>query len=291
MKKFVILVGPTASGKTGLSIQLAKHYGFEIINGDSVQVYQGLDIGSAKIKPTEMQGVKHHLLDIRDPKNPYSVFDFQTDARHLLETIEHPMIVGGTGFYINAAISNYEFVEEKRHDDFDRSRDHLSNLELYEQLIQHDPEIIIDVNNRRRLLRALEQALAGTPRSQKNKKDEKLYQPLIIYLDLKRDLLEERLWTRLNKQLEDGFIDEVKGLLSQGISIHAIGYREIESYLRGELSEAKMKEKIIKASKTLAKKQKTYFINQMHPMVLDACSPTLFEDAKALIDSYMRGQS
>jgi tRNA dimethylallyltransferase len=287
MKKLVILVGPTGSGKTGLSIQLAKHFGFEIINGDSVQVYQGLDIGSAKIKPEEMEGISHHLLSFRDPRQPYSVFNFQHDARHLIETLDKPMIVGGTGFYINAAISNYEFVEEKRHEEFDRSRDHVSNMELYDQLIKHDPEIIIDYHNRRRLLRALEQALSGNLRSQKNKKDEKIYQPLIIYLDLNKDVLVERLWNRLEKQLKDGFVEEVKQLLLEGISIHAIGYREIEQYIKGLLTEAEMKEAIIKASKVLAKKQKTYFINQMHPVILDACSKTLVEDAKNLIASYL----
>lgn len=287
MKKFVILVGPTGSGKTGLSIKIAKHFHFEIINGDSVQVYKGLNIGSAKITPEAMEGIPHHLLDMRDPQSPYSVYDFQRDARHLIQTIDHPMIVGGTGFYINAAISHYEFVEEKRHEDFDRSRDHLSNLELYHQLIQHDPEIVIDLNNRRRLLRALEQALSGTPRSQKNKKDEKLYHPLIIYLDLPRDVLEERLVQRLDQQLKDGFIDEVKHLLDQGISINAIGYREIEHYLKGLLTEEEMKHAIIKASKQLAKKQKTYFINQMHPVVVDALSTTLLDDVITLISHYL----
>lgn len=287
MKKCIVIVGPTGSGKTGLSIKLAKRFGFEIINGDSVQVYRGLDIGSAKIKEDEKEGVPHHLIDIRDPKDSYSVFDFQRDVRDLISQIPRPMIVGGTGFYINAAISEYEFIEEKRDDAFDRRYDHLSNQELYEQLIELDPEIIIDQNNRRRVLRALEQALQGTPRSKKNRKDNRLYDVLIIYLDIDKDVLVDRLWKRLEKQLQEGFIDEVTHLREQGIHLNMIGYREIDQYLSKELSLDAMKEAIIKASKLLAKKQKTYFINQMKPVILDALSPTLLEDSINHIENFL----
>jgi tRNA dimethylallyltransferase len=287
MKKLIILVGPTGSGKTKVSIELAKTFGCEIINGDSVQVYQGLDIGSAKIKESEMMGVKHHLLSIKNPKDNYSVFEFQHDVRKLIDQISYPMIVGGTGFYINAAISKFEFVEEKRDASFDLNHEKYSNLELYEKLIKLDPDIIIDANNRRRVLRALEQAMAGTPRSTKNKKDERLYDPLIIYLDLDRSVLTKRLYLRLEKQLEDGFVEEVKVLKEQGIVVNAIGYREIDRYLDGELTYDEMKEEIIKVSKKLAKKQKTYFINQMKPLVYDALSETLIDDLKKVIKAYM----
>lgn len=287
MKKFVIIVGPTGSGKTKLSIEVAKTLGGEMINGDSVQIYRGLDIGSAKIKKNEMMGIKHHLLDIRDPNESYSVFEFQQDVRKLIDQIDFPVIVGGTGFYINAAISNFEFVEEKRNEAFDLAYENKTNLEIYHELIQLDPDIQIDANNRRRLLRALEQAHQGTPRSQKQKKDEKLYQPLIIYLDLDKEELTRRLWQRLLMQLEEGFIEEVKHLRDQGIKINAIGYREIDQYLSGELTFDQMKESIIKASKTLAKKQKTYFINQMHPLVFNALSKTLIEDVMKSIRDYL----
>lgn len=287
MKKFVIIVGPTGSGKTKLSILVAKAFGGEIINGDSVQVYRGLDIGSAKIKEEEMMGIKHHLLDIREPNEPYSVFEFQQNVRKLIETIDFPIIVGGTGFYMNAAISNFEFVEEKRDAHFDLRYQDKSNLDIYNELLKVDPMIKIDVNNRRRLLRALEQALQGTPRSQKQKKDERLYQPLIIYLDLEKEELIKRLWQRLDYQLEEGFIEEVEALKDRGITINAIGYREIDQYLSGELTFDEMKEAIIKASKTLAKKQKTYFINQMHPLVFHALSETLANDVMNSIKLYM----
>ena len=287
MKKFVIIVGPTGSGKTRLSIEVAKFFHGEIINGDSVQVYRGLDIGSAKIKVSEMMGIKHHLLDIREPNKSYSVYEFQQDVRSLLDKIDFPVIVGGTGFYINAAISNYEFIEEKRDHTFDEKYADKSNLEIYHELLSLDPEITIDSNNRRRILRALEQALQGTPRSKKQKKDEKLYQPLIIYLDLPKDVLMSKLWERLEIQLKDGFVDEVKSLKDHGIKINAIGYREIEKYLSGELSYEAMKEAIIKASKILAKKQKTYFMNQMKPNVFDALSNTLVDDVISLVKNYV----
>lgn len=287
MKKFIMIVGPTGSGKTKLSIEIAKRFHGEIINGDSVQIYEGLDIGSAKIKESEKESIKHHLLDIRKPGESYSVFEFQTDVRNLIDKIDLPIIVGGTGFYMNAVISRFEFVHEQRDEGFDQMYQDVSTEDIYQELMVLDPDLIIDPHNRRRLLRALEQAKQGEPRSSKNKKDERLYHPLIIYLDLDRKILEERLWKRLELQLHEGFIEEVKRLRDQDIHINAIGYREIDQYLSGELSLDEMKENIIKVSKKLAKKQKTYFINQMHPVVIDALSPSIIEDVMKLIQDYL----
>jgi len=288
MKKILVIVGPTGSGKTRLSIELAKSFHAEIINGDSVQVYKGLDIGSAKIKPLEMQGVKHHLLSIKDPKEPYSVYEFQQDSRRLFETIDLPMIVGGTGLYIKASLYDYEFIDPKRNDHFDDMYQSYSNDQLYELLLNYDPLIKIDPQNRRRVLRALEHAINGTPRSKKQKKDHLLYDACIIYLDLERNLLEPRLRQRLDQQIEEGFIEEVQALMDQGISINAIGYRELERYLKQEISLAEAKEQIIQVSKKLAKKQKTFFKNQMHPIMLDAMSKTLIDDAIHIVSSFLK---
>jgi tRNA dimethylallyltransferase len=290
MKKVIVIVGPTGSGKTGLSIKLAQAFSAEIINGDSVQVYEGLDIGSAKIKVSEQEGVLHHLFDVAKPKDAYSVYHFQRDARQLIDHIERPMIVGGTGLYIKAALYDYEFVEKKRDHLFDEMYHNLSNAELYRLLMQFDPEVIVDQNNRRRILRALEQALHGELRSQKKKKDELLYDALILYLDLDRTILESRLRKRLEAQLEAGFIQEVIGLFEKNIKVNAIGYRELAHYLEGTLTLEEAKEEIIRASKKLAKKQKTFFKNQMHPIILDALSPTLYEDAKKLIERFLGDQ-
>jgi len=288
MKKVIVIVGPTGSGKTGLSVKLAQHFHAEIMNGDSVQVYKGLDIGSAKIKPQEKQNIKHHLLDVVSIEEDYSVYHFQKDIRKLIENIDLPMIVGGTGLYIQAALYDYEFIESSRDKDFEESHEHESNELIYQKLVELDPEIKIEINNRRRLLRAYEQALLGEPRSQKKKKDTLLYDALILYLDLDRTILEQRLRTRLEMQLEEGFIEEVQKLREKNIHIHAIGYKEIDAFLDGQYTLDEAKEAIIKSSKRLAKKQKTWFKNQMHPMMLDALSPTLYEDALITIQSFIK---
>lgn len=288
MKKVLVIVGPTGSGKTALSIALAKAFGAEIINGDSVQVYQGLDIGSAKIKPIDMDNIPHHLLSFQDPKKPYSVFDFQRDTRRLFEQIHRPMIVGGTGLYIKAALYDYEFLEPERDRAIDEAHASLSNDQLYELLLTYDPDITIDKENRRRVLRALEHAMHGVPRSKKNKKDHLLYDACILYLDVEREKLEPRLRLRLDQQLNEGFIEEVQSLMNQDISMNAIGYRELESYLKKEITLDEAKENIIKVTKKLAKKQKTFFKNQMNPIMLDALSETLIDDAIKIVSSFLK---
>ena len=286
MKKVIVIVGPTASGKTKLSVELAKKINAEIINGDSVQVYQRLNIGSAKIKDSEKQGVKHHLFDVADPKDSYSVYQFQKDVRHLIDKIDVPMIVGGTGLYIKAALYNYEFEDENQKISYDAFKD-LTNEEIYNKLIVLDPNINIDKQNRRRLIRALELAKQGNLRSKKKRKDELLYDACIIYLDLDRQILEERLHLRLDKQLEEGFIDEVKSLQKDHISINAIGYREIEQYLNQEIDMDQMKLDIIKKSRQLAKKQKTWFKNQMQIHMIDALSEHVLDQAYQIVKAFL----
>ena len=288
MKKVVAIVGPTGSGKTGLSIDLAQKFGFEIINGDSVQVYKRLDIGSAKIKPDETKGIVHHLFDISDPKDTYTVYNFQKDVRKKITDIKNPLIVGGTGLYIKAALYDYEFVDEKKDDQFEKDHEQFDLETLYLKLLKLDPNIKIDQYNRRRVVRALEQATLGSKRSTKTKKDELLYDAFIIYLDLDRDVLEDRLNIRLDKQLSDGFIEEVKSLRKDGIHINAIGYREIDQYLDDKIQYEEMKTQIIKKSRQLAKKQKTWFKNQMQVHMLDALSPTLYKEAEMLVSKFLQ---
>lgn len=290
MKKVIAIVGPTASGKTKLGIEIAKKIGAEIINGDSVQVYQGLDIGSAKVMPSEMEGMTHHLLDICDPKTTYSVYNFQKDARNLIDQIKYPLIVGGTGLYIKAALYDYEFIESSRSIDFEMKYQDVSNESLYALLLEKDPQIKIDLNNRRRLIRALEQASLGEPRSKKVKKDHMLYDALIIYLDLDKKVLDERLRVRLEKQIDLGFLDEVKKLKDQHIEINAIGYRELSQYLDGILSLEEAKEQIIIHSRQLAKKQKTWFKNQMNPWMVDALDENLGDIVLNRIQSFLKGE-
>lgn len=287
MKKVIVIVGPTASGKTKLSIELAKKIGAEIINGDSVQIYQRLDIGSAKIKDEEKQNIKHHLFDIIDPIKTYTVYQFQKDVRKLIRDIDIPMIVGGTGLYIKAALYDYEFQDEHKKQLKNELYPHLSNEEIYKKLIELDPNIEIDQYNRRRLTRALELALLGQPRSAKTNKDELLYDACVIYLDLDRNILEQRLRQRLHKQLSDGFMDEVKSLRKDDIHINAIGYREIDDYLDGKIDFETMETQIIKKSKQLAKKQKTWFKNQMDIHMIDALDEEVINKAYEIVKRFL----
>lgn len=268
MKKIIVIVGPTASGKTKQSIHLAKKINAEIINGDSVQVYRELNIGSAKIKESEKENILHHLFDIRNAGEDYSAFDFQTDVRNLIDKIEVPMIVGGTGFYIKSALYNYEFSKEEDYDIKDY--DHLTNQELYNEIIKHDAKIDIDKNNRHRLVRALYLALNQENRSAKTGKDEPLYDILTFYLDVDRKVLKEMLVKRLDIMINDGLIEEVESLYNNDIILNIIGYREIALYLKGEVSLDEAKSLIIKSSMKLAKRQKTWFLNQMNSIVIDA---------------------
>lgn len=268
MKKIIVIVGPTASGKTKQSIYLAKKINAEIINGDSVQVYRELNIGSAKIKEAEKENILHHLFDIRNAGEDYSAFDFQTDVRNLIDKIEVPMIVGGTGFYIKSALYNYEFSKEEDYDIKDY--DHLTNQELYNEIIKHDAKIDVDKNNRHRLVRALYLALNQENRSAKTGKDEPLYDILTFYLDVDRKVLKEMLVKRLDIMINDGLIEEVESLYNNDIILNIIGYREIALYLKGEVSLDEAKSLIIKSSMKLAKRQKTWFLNQMNSIVIDA---------------------
>ena len=265
MKKVIIVLGPTAVGKTKIGIELAKRLNTEIISGDSVQVYKKLDIGSAKATVEEMDGVKHHLIDILDAKEDYSVCDFQKQARELMDNLDIPMIVGGTGLYIKAAISNYEFDAPKRDFSFEEKFNDLSNEELYALLKQHDEKMceIVHQNNRKRVLRALFAVMNNEPLSEKNKKDELLYDPYIIYLNIDREQLYDRINKRVDIMIDLGLEKEVRDLYNLDITPHAIGYQEWLPYFRGEVSKETVIEEIKKNSRHLAKRQITWFKHQM----------------------------
>ncbi len=289
MKKVIVIVGPTATGKSGLSVKLAKTLHTDVINGDSVQVYRKLDIGSAKLKPHEMDGVKHHLIDIRDVNENYSVYHFQQDARALIETLDIPIISGGTGLYIKATLYDYIFDDPERNNAFEEAYKNYSTEDIAALVKSLDPNINIDEMNRRRLLRALAMAKAGKPRSSKMGKDTPLYDALILYLDMDRDLLEKRLEKRLEAMFEEGFLEEAKMLFHEGIKINAIGYREMDQYLDGLIDLEQAKKDIVKNSRRLAKKQKTWFLNQMHAVILDATDDALFDTALNHVNAFLKG--
>ena len=289
MKKVIVIVGPTASGKTRLAVKLAKALNGEIINGDSVQVYKGLDIGSAKIKPEETLGITHHLIDIRDPKDHYSVYHFQQDARALIKNIDVPIIAGGTGLYIKAALYDYVFDDPKRDEAFEAQYQSYTTEEIANLVKELDPDIHVEEQNRRRLLRALAMESFVQPRSQKQGKDTPLYDALILYLDIDRDILETRLKERLDQMFDEGLLEEANMLYKQGLQINAIGYRELDQYLHGQMDLSLTKHTIIKNSRRLAKKQKTWFKNQMDAILLDANHPQLFNQALTLAKDFLEG--
>ena len=268
MKKVLVVVGPTAVGKTKLAIDLAKHYNYEIISGDSVAIYKRLDIGSAKPTKEEMDGVKHYLIDILDPKDNYSVKDFQDAARKIIEESNKPCIIsGGTGLYIESVLYNYEFNASERDFSFaDKYKDY-SNDELYKLLLEKDPNIDrekIHPNNRKRVLRALEvkEELNQSIHSF-DKKNEKVYDYFIIYLSMEREKLYERIEKRVDIMINDGLLDEVKSLYDDNIYPHAIGYKELVPYFDGLITLESAVDEIKKNTRHLAKRQETWFRNQM----------------------------
>lgn len=290
MKKVIVIVGPTGSGKSGLAIKIAKTIDGEIINGDSVQIYRDLNIGSAKISESEMEGITHHLLDIKNPGESYSVYHFQQDARRLIANIKHPMIVGGTGLYIKAALYDYVFDDPERSSNFEDAYKDYNEEQLAALVKSLDPNIDISEFNRRRLLRALSMAQSGSLRSEKKGKDTPLYDPLILYLDIDRDVLEARLKLRLDDMFNQGLLKEVKDLYDQNIYIYAIGYRELYHYFDGKMSLDQAKLDIIKHSRRLAKKQKTWFMNQMSAVILDATAEDLYEQAITHVKAFLEGE-
>ena len=271
MRKIVAIVGPTASGKSDLAIRLAKELGAEIISGDSIQVYRGFDIGSGKVSFKEMDGVIHHLIDIKNPRDQYSVKEFQSLSREIIETTNKPILFcGGTGLYLKAALYDYDFPKEKIAR-FDYSQ--FSNQELYQKLKEVDPKQCekIHPNNRQRLERSLtiyEQS--GVPQSKLVDQQEKkpIYDVCWLGIDWDRKVLYQRINTRVEKMIEAGLAKEVKWLLEHGSTFEdqamkGIGYREWKDYFYGEQTLDQTKYLIQKNSRHFAKRQYTWFHHQV----------------------------
>ena len=296
MKKVLVVVGPTAVGKTKIAIELAKHYNYEIISGDSVSIYKRLDIGSAKPTKEEMDGVKHYLIDVREPEEEYSVKDFQDEARRIIDSSEDIKIIsGGTGLYIESVLYNYEFNASKRDFDYEDKYKDFSNDELYSLLLEKDPNIDRDKihpNNRKRVLRALEvnQELNQSIHSF-NKKDEKMYDYFIVYLSMEREKLYERIEKRVDMMVDDGLINEVKSLYDDNIFPHAIGYKELVPYFDGLITLETAITDIKKNTRHLAKRQETWFRNQMDTHFYDVSKEShekLLENIISDIDGWLK---
>jgi tRNA dimethylallyltransferase len=289
----IAIVGPTAVGKTALSIGLAKAYNGEIINGDSMQVYRELNIGTAKITEDEMAGVPHHLLDIKDPTDGFSVAEYQKLVRDKIEEIASrgkvPIIVGGTGLYVQSVLYDFRFTEQpKLASTRIQELECLKAEELYARLLKKDPEAAKDIhpNNVQRVIRAIERLeLTGMQRDEIEQKQghEKVYPHYIIGLNIDREVLYERINKRVDIMVEQGLLQEVKGLYDNGIrnsqSIQAIGYKEIYEYLDGKITLEEALERLKQNSRRYAKRQLTYFRNKMD---IHWFNP--FEDNKRILE-------
>ena len=238
MEKVLVIVGPTAVGKSSFGIKCAENFNGEIISGDSIAIYRGLDIGSAKPNIDEQNKVKHYLIDIKDPDDNYSVKQFQELSRHYIDQISKdnklPIIVGGTGLYIKASLYDYVFFDEEKEDN---QYEDLSNEQIYERLKQVDPKALekIHINNRKRLIRALniyEKNNKGISEIKDSQEHKPIYDCLIIGLTTDRETLYKRINDRVDKMIDDGLIQEIKDLLDKGItfdnqSMQGIGYKEL----------------------------------------------------------------
>lgn len=271
MKKVLVIAGPTASGKTSFSIALAKRLNWDIISGDSVQIYRGMDIGSGKIKEEEKEGVTHYCLDTHDPKERYSVADFQKDARKYIDQANDGiMIVGGTGLYLKAVLYDYQFDEEKEND---LSFEEYTNEDLYALLKEKDPAQALKIhpNNRKRVERSLQILLASGQRQSDMialQNHEMIYDAMIVGCTMERELLYQRIDQRVDGMFEEGLEEEIKQLLDQGVSfedqsMQAIGYKEWCPYFEGNATIEEVKEKIKTHSHQFAKRQYTWFNHQM----------------------------
>ena len=266
----IVVTGPTGVGKTKLSISLAKRYNAEIINGDSVQVYRGLDIGSAKVTREEMDGVIHHLFDIRDVWEEYSIYDYQRDCRKLIDDISNRdkniIIVGGTGLYIKSALYDYTLNEEDNviKDEYED----INTEELYNRLKELDKDIDIDKNNRRRIIRALNYYLIYGKSIRENNNGNKLLYDNVYFIGLTtdREVLYDRINNRVDIMINNGLYDEVKSFYDKNMRYRplfsAIGYKELYSYFDGDITYDEAIELIKRNSRRYAKRQYTFFNNQ-----------------------------
>lgn len=277
-RKLVILTGPTAVGKTKLSIELAKSIDGEIISADSMQVYKQMDIGSAKITPREMDGVPHFLVDVMEPSEAFNVVTFQMMAKQALEDIysrgKIPIIVGGTGFYIQAILNDIEFDENPQsneiRDKYEQMLREQGEAVLHQELAKVDAKAAEEIhpNNSKRVIRALEyfeqtgQTISAHNQVQRAK--ESPYDFTYFVLNDNRERLYARIDERVDKMIADGLVDEVKSLHAQGytkdmVSMQGLGYKEILKYLDGECTLEEGIYKIKRDTRHFAKRQITWF--------------------------------
>lgn len=307
-KPLIVIGGPTACGKTGFSIKLAKEIGGEIISADSMQVYRYMDIGTAKVTPEEADGVPHYLIDEFDPDEEYNVMLFQQKAKAYMEEIwakgKIPILVGGTGFYINALLYDNDFTETDndtsyREECYKLAREQGPEV-LYERLKEIDPEYAenIHANNVKRVTRALEyHYLTGQKFSEHNaeqKEKETPYDAAVVILNMDREKLYERIELRIDIMMEQGLLEEVKSLLEKGytpdlVSMQGIGYKEFIPYFNGECTLEEAVTQLKTNTRRFAKRQLTWFRRQIDGLWVDLSKST-GEEAMADVLGYLKEQ-
>lgn len=294
--KVIAIVGPTAVGKTALSLDIAEKFSAEIINADAMQIYKGMDIGTAKLPLSQRRGIVHHQIDVLDPIDEANVSQYQKQTREIINDLLNrkvqPMLVGGSGLYVNSVLEDLEFpgtnleVRAK----YEEILDEQGVEVLYEMLEQIDPNAAKNIlpSNARKIVRALEvNEFTGKAFNAKLPEPSPIFSDVRIALDMPRDLLDKRISDRVHQMFEDGFVDEVKSLeknLRLGkTAFRALGYSQVLSLLVGEITEDEAITLTINATKKFARRQLSWF--RRDPLIhwLDATSPDLFEESLRLI--------
>ena len=292
--KVVAVVGTNASGKSALGVRLAKRYGAEIISADSRQVFRGLDLGSGKITPEEMQGVRHHLIDVREPNEFFSMADFQRMSYAAIDGIlargRLPMIVGGTGLYVDSVLDGYLLSDREPDLAYRAELEKLTTPQLYDMLLTLVPDAQVDRNNRNRVMRMIERIHDGDDAVPGK---EPRYRSLRLGVSWPREVLAQRIDERLKMRVEQGMIEEVQGLMDRGATKEfllglGLEYRFITQYLTGAIPDRdEMLRLLAIAIKQFAKRQMTWFRRNPDIVWLDMAGDPLGQACEA-IDAFLR---
>ena len=285
--KVIVICGPTASGKTALSIELAKRINGEVVSADSMQIYKDMDIGTAKVTKEEMQGIKHYLVDCVSPDERYSVANYKLDAKKAIEEIlkkgKTPIVVGGTGLYIDALIYEIEYQDIKINESYRKELESIKQNQglevLYERAVKIDPEAMkkISPNDSKRIMRVLEIYEATGKNKTEQEAESRLkeipYNYKVFAITMDREKLYERINKRVDIMIENGLIEEVKELLKKykefPTAMQALGYKEVKEYLDGKLTKQEMIDKIKQESRRYAKRQLTWFRKNKQTIWID----------------------
>lgn len=288
--KVIVICGPTASGKTALSIELAKKIDGEIVSADSMQIYKDMDIGSAKPSLEEMQGIKHYMLDFVSPEERFNVADYKEEAVQAIEKIlkkgKVPIVVGGTGLYVDSLIYGIEYPKMEFDEEYRKELEKRAEVEglekLYEEAEQIDPEAMknISVNDKKRILRVLEiykqTGKTKTEQEIESRKNEVPYDYKVFAINMERELLYDRINKRVDIMIEQGLIEEVKNVISKyskyPTAMQALGYKEIKEYLDGFITKEEAIEKVKQETRRYAKRQLTWFRKNKETIWLDGSS-------------------